>query len=555
VTNIRFDTYYRYDAITAFVQEWAETYPNLCQLDSLGKSYQGRDIWVLTITNFATGADTDKPAFWVDGNIHSVEVSASSAALYLINKLLTGYGEDERVTYALDSRVFYIVPRLNPDGAEWALADDPVYIRSTTRPFPRTDQLDGLISRDLDGDGRILQMRIKDPNGAFKKHPEEPRLMIVRDSADLPGGDYYRLLPEGMIQNYDGVILKLAPRKQGLDMNRNFPINWSPEQMTGGDFPTSEAEVRCAVEFITQHPNITGAITFHTFSGVHLRPPTMGPEDTLPTRDLRTYKTIGRKATELTGYPAISVFHDFAYNPKEYIRGTFDDWMYEHRGVYAWTTEIWSPQQKAGLKDYDYIDWFREHPPSDDLQIFRWFEANAPEAIIDWYTFEHPQLGTVEIGGWHDMYAWGNPPKKLLEKEIAPLADFAIYQCLISPKLELHSVDVSSNGDTHRIRLVVENTGWLPTNITEQATKVKAVKPIEVDIDLPENAKLVMGELKTFAGQLKGRDHRSAATIWSVDVSDNRLKVEWVVTAPTGTTVNLLAKHDRAGAVRAVVEL
>jgi hypothetical protein len=102
---------------------------------------------------------------------------------------------------------------------------------------------------------------------------------------------------------------------------------------------------------------------------------------------------------------------------------------------------------------------------------------------------------------------------------------------------------------------VVENTGWLPTNITEQATKVKAVKPIEVDIDLPESAKLVMGELKTFAGQLKGRDHRSAATIWSVDVSDNRLKVEWVVTAPAGTTINLLAKHDRAGAVRAVVEL
>ncbi|MCO5186265.1 MAG: M14 family metallopeptidase [Anaerolineae bacterium] len=554
-TDIRFDTYYRYDAITQFLHNWPEKYPDLCRLSSIGKSYQDRDIWLLTITNFDTGPDTEKPAFWIDGNIHSVELSASSAALYLINHLLTHYGSDERVTHALDSRVFYIVPRLNPDGAEWALADDPIYIRSTTRPFPRTDQLDGLIRRDSDGDGRVLQMRIKDPNGAFKPHPEHPRLMILRQPDDLPGGDYYRLLPEGKIQNYDGVTIKLAPRKQGLDMNRNFPVEWTPEQVTGGDYPASEPEIRSAVDFIVKHPNITGAITFHTFSGVHLRPPTKGPESVLPTRDLRTYKTIGRKATELTGYAAISVHEDFAYDPKSYIKGTFDDWMYEHRGVYAWTTEIWSPQQQADLKDYHYIDWMREHSAEDDLKIIRWFEENAPEGYVDWYEYDHPQLGKVELGGWHDIYSWSNPPHKLLEKEIAPLAEFALYQCLISPRLELHSVDVTSNGDTHRIRLVVENTGWLPTNVTEQALNMKIAQPVEVDLELPEGARLLMGELKTFGGQLAGRDHRSALTIWSADVTDNRLKVEWVVAAPSGTTVNLTAQHDRAGVVRTSVVL
>jgi murein tripeptide amidase MpaA len=104
----------------------------------MGKSYEGRDIWVMTLTNFETGPDNEKPAYWVDGNIHATEVSSSAAVLYLINRLLAQYGADHRITYALDSRVFYVVPRLNPDGAEWALADKPKYVRSSTRPYPRS---------------------------------------------------------------------------------------------------------------------------------------------------------------------------------------------------------------------------------------------------------------------------------------------------------------------------------------------------------------------------------------------------------------------------------
>jgi hypothetical protein len=192
--------------------------------------------------------------------------------LYLIHKLLSGYDSDARLRYLLDSRVFYVVPRLNPDGAEWALADNPKFIRSSTRPYPREDKLDGLHMEDIDGDGRILQMRLKDPHGAWKAHPDHPRLLIPRQPDDLPGGDYYRLLPEGRIRNYDGALIKMAPPLEGLDLNRNFPVHWQPNESGAGPFPASEPEVRAAVQFITDHPNITGAITFHTFSAVHLRP-------------------------------------------------------------------------------------------------------------------------------------------------------------------------------------------------------------------------------------------------------------------------------------------
>lgn len=556
MTDIRFDTYYRYQAMTDILRSWAAKFPALLQLESLGHSHEGRDIWLAVITNTATGPAEEKPAFWVDGNIHATEVAPSSAALFLIHKLLQGYGTDEKITYALDSRAFYVVPRLNPDGAEWALADRPKYIRSSTRPYPRTDPEDGLHQEDIDGDGRILQMRLKDPHGAWKPHPEEPRLLIRRKPDDLPGGDYYRLLPEGRIQNYDGVLITMAPSPQGLDLNRNFPVNWLPTEKGGGPFPTSEPEVRAAVQFIVDHPNITGAITFHTFSGVHLRPLSSGPDADMPTQDLFTYQTIGRQAEALTGYPAVSVFHDFKYDPKDSIKGTFDDWLYSYLGLYAWTTEIWSPQRQAGVEVQKFIDWFREHPEEDDLKLIRWADEVLPgQGYVDWYAFDHPQLGKVELGGWHTMITWRNPPPHLLEREIAPLADFAIYSCLISPRLELHSLDTKKEGDLHAIRLVLYNSGWLPTYISQQAMEMKAVRELEVEISLPEGASLMTGQQKSRVGQLSGRDHIEATSVWGGDATKERVKIEWVVHAPLGGEVTFTAVHQRAGTVRAKVEL
>jgi len=554
--TIRFDTYYRYDAITDFLNFWAKDTPQLCRVDSLGQSNEGRDIWVVTLTNFETGIDTEKPAFWVDANIHATEVAPSSAALYLIDKLLKGYGQDEKITYALDSRVLYIVPRLNPDGGEWALADRPKFIRSSTRPYPREEKLDGLHQEDIDGDGRILQMRLEDPHGAWKPHPEEPRLLIKREPDDLPGKRYYRLLPEGRIINYDGLIIDLPPKVEGLDLNRNFPVNWQPNEHGAGPYPTSEPEVRAVVQFIVDHPNITGGITFHTFSGVHLRPLSSGPDKDMPAQDLRTFKAIGAKAKELTGYPALSVYHDFQYNPKELIKGTFDDWMYEHLGLYAWTTEIWSIQNQAGVETPKPTEWFKDHPVEDDLKILKWSdEVVGGDGFVDWYPYEHPELGEVELGGWNTMITWRNPPPKLLEKEIAPLADFVLFHCLISPKLELHSVETERQGELVSIRLALHNTGWLPTNISQQAQAMKVVRDLEVEISLPEGAELVTGKKKTKAGQLKGRDGKSAITVWAGDATEERVKLEWVVRAPIGGEVTITAVHQRAGTVRTKVNL
>jgi murein tripeptide amidase MpaA len=197
--EIRFDTYYRYDDLTRILQGYAREYPQILRVEPIGKSYEGRDIWVASVTNSGSGEAREKPALWVDGNIHAGEVSPSSACLYLLDKLLTSYGSHPDITRCLDTRAFYICPRVNPDGAEWALADKPKIIRSSTRPYPYDEEpIEGLVPEDIDGDGRMLMMRIPDANGPWKVCPQEPRLLVRREPIEV-GGQYYRLLPEGRI--------------------------------------------------------------------------------------------------------------------------------------------------------------------------------------------------------------------------------------------------------------------------------------------------------------------------------------------------------------------
>jgi len=559
--EIHFDRYYRYDALTELLQAYAEEYPQLVTLQSIGKSYEGRDIWLVTVTNAETGPADEKPAMWMDGNIHATEVSPSTACLYLLNKLTTEYGEDDDVTRVLDTRVFYICPRVNPDGAELALADKPRLIRSSTRPHPYDEEpLPGLEQADIDGDGRMLQMRVEDPNGQWKAHPDEPRLLVRRDPTEI-GGTYYRVMQEGLIDDYDGVTITPKRIKEGLDLNRNFPGHWRQEVEQGGagPYPTSEPEARAIVDFIARHPNITGAGTYHTWSGVLLRPYGTQADDTFPAEDLWTYQKIGDKGTEISGYPNISVYHDFRYHPKQVITGVFDDWLYDHLGIFAWTIEIWSPQRQAGIEDYKYIDWYREHPFEDDLTMLKWNdEVLEGKGYIDWYEYDHPQLGKVELGGWNMMYCWRNPPPQFLEKEIAPFSDWMIWHLLISPKLELHSTEVTPLGDdNYHVRLVVQNTGWLPSYVSKKALEKKVVRDVVCEIDLPEGVTLKSGKTREEVGQLEGRAYTSSAlTVWgAAAATSDRVKAEWIVQGAQGSEVQLIARHQRAGTVRATVTL
>ncbi len=556
--------FHRYDELLALLRAIAAEHPRFVALESIGLSHEGREIPLLAITDSATGPAAEKPALWIDGNIHSIELAASSACLYFVDWLLRNRDHNPDVARCLATRAFYVCPRINPDGAEWALAEKPKYVRSSTRRYPVDEEpVEGLIAEDIDGDGEILQMRIADPNGPWKKHPQEPRLLVRRDPTDPPGGEYYRVMTEGRIENYDGVSITVAGMSgsaQGLDLNRNFPSGWRQEyeQVGAGPYPTSEPEVRAVVDFIVRHPNICAGISFHTFSGVLLRPFGHQPDDKMPAEDLWVYQAVGRKGEELTGYPAISVWHEFQYHPNEHISGTFD-WIYEHLGMFTWTVEIWNPKKEAGIDNKEWIHWFRDHPVEDDLKLLHWSDRELDgKGHVDWRPFTHPQLGPVEIGGWNKAKAFSNPPPHRLEAEIARFPQWLLWQALISPKLELREVGVTALGaDTWRVRLVVHNTGWLPTYVTKMALEHKLLRGVLAEIALPAGAELIDGKPRESLGELEGWAYlHTGISFWpNKRPTADRAHADWIVRAPAGTEVTLTAWHERAGRASASAKL
>ena len=557
----RFDQFYRHDEMTRLLRDYAAAAPHLVQLSSLGRSHAGRDIWLLTITHTATGLDTDKPAFWVDGNIHAAELTASTACLYWLHQLVSAYlAGDAQSKQLLDTRVVYMVPRLNPDGAELALADKPRHIRSSTRPYPFDEEpVDGLTVEDIDGDGRVLQMRVPDPHGGYKQHPDDPRLMVAREPGEF-GGRYFRIIPEGTLKNYDGLMINANPDREGLDLNRNFPAYWRQEfeQVGAGPYPTSEPEVRAMVHFITSHPNIGAAVSFHTHSGVILRPMGMQSDDDMTPEDLWSYKRFSDLGTQLTGYPAISIWHDFKYHPKQVITGT-QDWIYEHLGALFWTVEIWAPNKEAGITDYKWIDWYREHPVEDDVKLLKWSDEQCGgKAHVDWYPYQHPQLGPVELGGWDKMNYWRNPPPHLREREAARFPAWLMQIGLSLPKLEVLRAEVQALGpDTWRVRFAVANSGWLPAYVSKRALERKTARGTVFNIHLPAGVTLTAGRERVEGAHLEGHAPKGSlqAFLPNRDITGDRAVVEWVVRGPRGTAIALTATADRAGTVRTEVTL
>jgi hypothetical protein len=541
-----FDRYLRYDELTRWLHDMAAQHPTLMSVQSYGRSHEGRELWLATITDTSTGTHDTKPAHWVDANIHSVEVTAGVAAMALIQRLVDGHSTDDTVTRALRTRTFYVAPRVNPDGVEWALADSPEFRRSSVRAWPWRDahQAPGLHRRDVDGDGRVLSMRVADANGAWMVSDADPRIMrpvpLEGTEAHVPR---YRLLFEGDVVDHDGFTVPFPGPPQALDMNRNFPSEWGTGVKGSGDHPLSEPEIDALVRAVVARPNVCGYNAYHTSGGVLLRPSSTQGDKALPPLDVWAWTQLGQRGTELTEYTVHSVYEDFTFDYANTMSGAADDWAYDHLGVYSWTTEFWDVVHAAtGTKQSTHF-WYVGPTEDEELAVLRWADQHHPEMCTAWYPFDHPQLGPVELGGWDDMCTWTNPPLGRLADEVHGHADFAIQQALAAPELQIvHTSCVALGGDTWRVEAGLANTGWLPTYVTEHANKRHLVRPI---VAVLEGADLVAGTARIELGQLGGRI--GARFALRRHATADRTLASWVVRGAAGTQVTITAQHQRAG--------
>ena len=250
------------------------------------------------------------------------------------------------------------MPRVNPDGAEWALADPPQFRRSSTRPWPWSDahRWPGAHTEDVDGDGRVLQMRIADRDGAWMRAPR-------RRAAARAGAAGRRTRPAPLAtacstrarsRTTTASPCRRRARRKGSTSTATSRPAGATQVLGAGDHPLSEPEIDALVRAIVARPNVCGYNAFHTSGGVLLRPSSTQPDSTLPPVDVWTWKQLGEIGTRLTGYPVHSVFEDFTFDKAVTMSGAADDWAYEHLGVFSWTTEFWDVVEAAtGTKQGD----------------------------------------------------------------------------------------------------------------------------------------------------------------------------------------------------------
>jgi len=539
-----FGHYHKYDEVVEFLQKWERDYPNLVSLYSVGKSFEGRDIWQITITNKSTGPDTDKPAMFIEGNRHSGEVTAAESALYFAWYVLTNYGKEPEIASLVDSKALYVRVKNNPDGSELYLSTAQSN-RSTVRPHD--DDGDGLLDEDppedLDGDGLILQMRqkVEDGKGDFIIDPDDKSGRLMKRAG--PGKGNYRIYSEGIDNDGDGRFNEDGIG--GIDLHRNYPENWRPEpglDLTGrgwtqggaGEFPLSETETRAVVLFLLQHPNVSIGQTMDTSVPMHLRPPsTSRSEESMFPEDLKLYKYFDQEGKKITGYPnAGDVYWDYANVgrgdgemramaaqmgfeiPREPqgspLFGHSPDFGYFQYGAIWYGDELWNGGR---MKDYDGDGRITE------LENLRWLDENVPGKYFKpWAKFQHPQLGEVEIGGFNPKFFRQNPPPEILEEWAAKEARFNLLLAKSLPQVRIVSLDVKpvkKEPGSFEIVAVFTNDGFLPTAL-EMAKRVKIVRPDMAVIRL------------TGKGVELAKDSRSRAEIGSLK-SGERKECRWKV--------------------------
>ena len=478
--DARFNRYHDYAQAAKLFQDLAAAHPDHAKLQSLGKSYGGRDMWVLTVTDFAAGGD-DKPGMWIDGGIHANEIQSVEVVLYTAWYLLESRADNETIQRLLKERVFYLMPMMSPDSRDAHFYEPNTTSSPRSGQRPVDDDKDGLVDEDgpedLDGDGHITSMRVRDKNGRFKSHPDFPQLMILAKEDEK--GEFRLLGAEGADSDGDGEVNEDGDGY--YDPNRDWGWMWQPDYVQPGAYryPFSIGENRLVADFISQRPNIAGAQSYHNAGGMILRGPG-SKEDAFDPNDIRVYDVLGKRGEQLLpGYRYMNIANDL-YE----VWGGEVDWLHQVRGTWTFTNELFTPF------NYFRTPGHQGFFGSDEIQHQFNKYLLLDEGLVPWHEVDHPTYGKVEVGGFKKTWV-RQPPSFLLEEECHRNMAFSLYHADELPLVKVQSVEVQDlGGGIQQVTAIVENPKTVPTH--SAADVRRKITPPDV-VELKTAGKVIVG--------------------------------------------------------------
>ena len=451
--KVSWDKYRSTSEIEKILTQLQKAYPEWCKLESLGKSYGKRDLWLLTITS-PDKDHSEKPAFWIDGGIHANELQGVEASLYTAWYLLEMKGQNEFIKNLLTERTFYIMPTMSPDSRDAHLSEANTTHSPRTGQIPIDDDQDGLKDEDgfddINKDGNISMMRKKDPNGKWKANPANPLSMIRVTNGEK--GDYTILGSEGIDNDNDGLINEDGDGS--YDPNRNWAWNWQPEQFQRGahNYPFSIPEVRVVAQAIMKRRNISASQTYHNTGGMLL----IGPGrkgDTYENEDMKVFLKLANTGEKIIPGYKLKVVSKDLYS----VYGGELDWFYKMRGVFCFNNELFTPYNFFHKKPDGYMANASEMQEFDKYLLFK-------QGSINWQEFEHPKYGKIEIGGFSKNWM-RQPPGFMIQEECHRNMAFTIYHASEMPLVKITSSKVKKlkNG-LFEVTVTLNNNKLCPTH-------------------------------------------------------------------------------------------
>ncbi|MBU1014181.1 MAG: hypothetical protein KKG99_14380 [Bacteroidetes bacterium] len=609
-----FSTYHNYDAMTKELKRLVNENKGIAKIESIGKTLEGRDLWVITIANPEAVPVAERPGMFIGANFEGDHLIGSEISLSIINHLLKNYTSDDAVKKSINEHVYYIIPRMNPDAAEGMFENIKTGRKTNMNEYDGDN--DGRMDEDgpddLNKDGYITMMRVKDKNGLYMIDKDEPRLMKKADPAKGESGGY-AIYWEGIDNDNDGFINEDA--KGGTDINRNFMHDYPYFKNDAGKHMVSENESRALMEWVIKHRNIAIMLNFGESDNLIVPPgsrgtlssdkgidqinianesnagackvgmvstevagrfgmfrmgrgnqdqqtaqptgrqrPVISAETTFNLADLEYFKKAGDIYKELTGIKTQPALRD----PK----GAFFQYGYFQYGVLSFSTPGWgidvaeatneerrrpaagdergvAPQaaiSARGVRGTGGNSTMPAPGASQTLGIdkiyLNWLDKNNIKGFVDWQTYTHPVLGEVEIGGF-TPYEINNPPASKIVELGEAHAKFAVKLSGLYAKVKIAKTEVINHGGgIFRIKVEVENEGFLPTALSQGVTS-RAVSPTMVQLGVkPET--IISGNAKTnFFQALAG--------------SGMRQKYEWLIKGKSGDKIELIVVAQKAG--------
>jgi hypothetical protein len=552
---LRFDFYYSYEQVTEALKALNKAYPELTTIDQVGRSEEGRIIWALTINNPKTGKPLEKPGVYADGNIHGNEIQATEVCLYLANRLLTNYDKIKDITEVVDRNAYYIIPVVNVDGRAHFFEDANTPSSNRGLRIPVDDDHDGLFDEDgpedLDGDGTIATMRIRDTLGRLRTDPEDRRLMI----AVKPGekGEWTRLGQEGIDNDGDGEVNEDG--EGYVDGNRDWGFNWQPPyvQSGAGKYPFEGTGTRAIAEWILARPNIIMVFAFHNNGGMYLRGPSFKAAGELPQGDISVYNYLGENIEKIVpGYEYLISWKDL-YS----TYGDFTDFTDNMVGSYSFVGELYQTETETFDGTYKRKEEqgrmrFGEASEGERQRLEFNDNVTQGELFKEWKPYKHPLYGDIEIGGWVKM-STRLPHPFMLQDLVHRNASAVIFAAQNTPKITMDVFEVKKiEGDLWSIRVRLVNEGVMPT-VTFQTVKNK-LYPLDMLTVSGKNATVVSGGKLTdpWFGKVGYKEYKPEVQLCQVP-GFGKIEYQFLVTGKGNVDIKFASR--KAGTVTKTVAL